>query len=99
MPRPGSEVLISFASTERVLADPTLHDDFIVRVLGFGRGDPVFISDQSSLGDFGDETHVATLQKKIVEAYGIDVSDLKEGLLCDVLERIQKRGYRVPVTD
>ncbi len=92
MPRPGSKVPISFASTDRVLADPSLHDDFIIRVLGFGPSDPVFISDQSSLGDFGDEAHVATLQKKIVDAYGIDVSDLKEGRLCDILERIQKRG-------
>lgn len=92
MPRPGSAVPILFASTERVLADPTLHDDFIVRVLGFGPGDPVFISDQSSLGDFGDEAHVAALQKKIVDAYHVDVSDLKEGLICDILERIQKRG-------
>ncbi|MBI3887357.1 MAG: hypothetical protein HY302_16750 [Opitutae bacterium] len=92
MPRPGRKVPISFAATGRVLADPTLHDDFIVRVLGFGPSDPVFISDQSSLGDFGDEAHVATLQKKIVAAYGVDVSDLKEGLLSDILERIQKRA-------
>ena len=92
MPRPGSKVPISFASTDRVLADPTVHDDFIVRVLGFGPGDPVFISDQSSLGDFGDEAHVAALQKKIVDVYGVDVSDLKEGLICDILERIQKRS-------
>lgn len=92
MPRPGSAVPLSFASTERVLADPTLHDDFIVRVLGFGPGDPVFISDQSSLGDFGDDGHVAALQKKIVDAYGVDVSDLKDGRLCDILERIRKRG-------
>lgn len=92
MPRPGSAVPVSFASTERVRANTALHDDFIVRVLDFGPGDLVFISDQSSLGDFGDDAYVAALQKKIVDAYGVDVSDLKEGLLCDILERIQRRG-------
>jgi len=76
----------------RVSADPNLHDDFIIRVLGFAPGSPVFISDQSSLSDFGDETYAAQLQKKISDIYGVDVSDLKEGLLCDILERIQKRG-------
>src|SRR5689334_2542058 len=35
MPRPGSKVPIQFASTDRILADPALHDDFITRVLGF----------------------------------------------------------------
>jgi hypothetical protein len=78
--------------TMRVSADPNLHDDFIIRVLGFAPGSPVFISDQSSLSDFGDETYAAQLQKKISDIYGVDVSDLKEGLLCDILERIQKRG-------
>jgi hypothetical protein len=92
MPRPGSEVPIQFASTDRVLADSALHDDFIIRVLGFAPGSPVFISDQSSLGDFGDESYIAELQKKIFDSYGVDVSDLKEGLLCDILQRIQKRG-------
>ena len=92
MPRPGTHVPIQFASTTRVMQAPTVHDDFIIRVLGFAPGSPVFISDQSSLADFGDQAYVAKLQKKISDIYGVDVSDLKEGLLCDILERIQKRG-------
>ncbi len=92
MPRPGTKVPIQFAPTTRVSADIELHDDFIIRVLGFAPGSPVFISDQSSLGDFGDENYVAELQKRIREIYGVEVSDLKSGLLCEIFERIQKRG-------
>ena len=92
MPRPGTNVPIKFAPTTRVAADVALHDDFIIRVLGFATGSPVFISDQSSLGDFGDEAYAAELQKKILEIYGVDVSDLKEGLLCEILDRIQKKA-------
>jgi len=92
MPRPGKKVPVQFAPTVRVLADPALHDDFIIRVLGFKPGSPVFISDQSSLSDFGDESRIAELRTKIAEVYGVDVSDLREGLLCDILERIQNRA-------
>ena len=69
--------------------DPKLYDDFIIRILGFKPEDPVFISDQSSLGDFGDESHVDELRKRILDIYGVDVSDLKYGLVCEILERIQ----------
>ena len=92
MPRPGTKVPIQFAATTRVSADIAFHDDFIIRVLGFAPGSPVFISDQSSLGDFGDEAYVAQLREKIFETYEVDVSDLKEGLLCEIFERIQKKG-------
>jgi hypothetical protein len=92
MPRPGTKVPIQFAPTTRVSADIELHDDFIIRVLGFVPGSPVFISDESVLRDFGDENNIAEYQKRIREIYGIDVSDLKSGLLCEIFERIQKRG-------
>lgn len=91
MPRPGSAVPLAFASTRRVLADPALHDDFIIRVLGFAPGSPVFISDESSLGDFGDETYVVTLRENIFHAYGVEVTDLREGRLGDIFDRIQKK--------
>jgi hypothetical protein len=85
-------VPIQFAPTTRVSADIALHDDFIIRVLGFAPGSPVFISDQSALGDFGDEAYAAQLQKKIFEIYGVDVSDIKGGVLCDIFDRIHKNG-------
>ena len=92
MPRPGRRVPIEFAPNTRVAADIALHDDFIIRILGFEPGSFVFISDESSLSDFGDEAYVAGLRGRISEIYGVDVSDLKGELLCDIIERIQKRG-------
>jgi hypothetical protein len=90
MPRPGTEVPIQFASSVRVSANATLLDDFIERILEFKAGDPVFVSDLSSLHDFGDEEKVSIYRKKIFEVYGIDVSDLKDALICDIVERIDK---------
>jgi hypothetical protein len=92
MPRPGRRVPIEFAPTTLVASDIALHDDFIIRILGFAPGSPVFISDQSSLSDFGDEAYVAQLRERISEIYGVDVSDLKGELLCDIFELIQKKG-------
>jgi len=64
-------------------------------ILSSGRwirtGLAVFISDCSSLTDFGDETRVAEIEQKIREIYGVDVSDLKGGLVCEVLGRIGAR--------
>lgn len=90
MPRPGREVPIQFASTARVLANPALYDDFITRVLGFQPSE-IFISDDSSLDNFGDEAHVASLRDRILQVYGVDVSDLRDGLLCEILERLRER--------
>ena len=87
MPRPGTEFPMEIASSMRVNSNPELRDQFIEDVLGF---DPntVFISDETTL-DLGDETHVAELQQKILNIYGVDVSDLKAGFACETLERIQ----------
>lgn len=94
MPRPGTHVPIQFASTERVGANPAVLDDFIERVLLFSRNDPVFISDESSLHDFGDTTKVQELATRIRDVYSIDVSDIAEdsGNIAAILERISKAG-------
>ena len=92
MPRPGSHVPIEFAPAERVNSDEALLCDFIERVLGFRRSDPVFISDLSSLGDFGDEEKVAELVRRIKDVYGVEVGDLADGNIAAILERIRKKG-------
>jgi hypothetical protein len=94
MPRPGSHVPIQFASTDRVNSDEELLHDFIERVLGFKRSDPVFISDLSSLDEFGDEAKVAELVQRIRDVYGIEVTDIASGNIADILDRIkEKRGH------
>ncbi len=91
MPRPGSHVPIEFASTDRVNSDEKLLNDFIERVLGFTRSDAVFISDESSLDEFGDEAKVAELLQRIKDVYGVEVTDIASGAIADILERIRKR--------
>jgi len=92
MPRPGTHVPIQFASTERVQTDPALLDDFIQRVLLFSRNDPVFISDESSLHDFGDGAQVQELVARTRDVYAIDVSDIAgdSGNIAEILERISR---------
>jgi hypothetical protein len=92
MARPGSHVAIEFAPADRVNSNEGLLHDFIERVLGFRRSDPVFISDLSSLGEFGDAEKVAELVRRIKEVYGVEVADMADGNIADILERIQKKG-------
>jgi hypothetical protein len=94
MPRPGTHVPIEFSSTARVDSNVPLLGDFISRVLGFSRNDPVFISDESSLYDFGDEAKVQELTRTIRDTYAVDVSDIVKGSgnIADILERITEQS-------
>jgi hypothetical protein len=91
MPRPGVRVPVQFASTDRVNADEELLNEFVERVLGFARSDPVFISDLSSLGEFGDEARVAELVRRVRDVFGVEVTETRDGDIADVLEQIRKR--------
>ena len=90
MPRPGTEVPIEFASSTRVDSDLRLRDDFITNVLRRTPDSLLFISDESSLYDFGNKEEVAEFQKKILKLYQVDVSDLNDAHISDILERIKK---------
>jgi hypothetical protein len=90
MPRPGIRVPLQFAPTGRVARDPSLLNEFIEQVLGFPPGAPVFISDGSSLSDFGDDEHERQLRQRIYDVYGVDVSDLPGGNIGDILGRITR---------
>jgi hypothetical protein len=85
LPRPGTDVPIEFASSDRVYMDPELRDEFIRRVLGF---DWAFVSDESSLWDFHTNENNDSFHARIKEIYGLDVSDLKSGNIAEILERI-----------
>lgn len=88
MPRPGEYVPIQFAATDRVGAVPGLLDDFIENVLGFNKGDPVFVSDLTRLGDFGDDDRVAELADRIQRRYQVTIANADEATVADILEQI-----------
>jgi len=90
MPRPGTRVPILFASTARVSADPDLLDEFITSALGFGARAPVFISDESSLSDFGGEERVAEIRARIRANFGVVVDQPEPVLVADVLDWIRE---------
>jgi hypothetical protein len=80
---------MEFAASHRVDQHFELAKDFFKRVLEV---DGAWISDESSLWDFhGDETNDA-LVGKIHRIYGVDVSDISDGNLADIFDRITKNG-------
>ena len=85
LPRPGTEVPIRFVSQERVGAYRGLAEDFTRRVLNL---DWAWISDESSLWDFHHNETNAELIAKIIEVYGVDVSDIQSAKLSEIFERI-----------
>jgi hypothetical protein len=88
LPRPGTGEPLKFASSSRVNADPALLEQFIQNVLGFGLGDPVFISDASSLLDFGDEHEVERLLGLIRSNFGVDATHLQGPRISEILEYV-----------
>lgn len=89
LPRPGSKVPIEFAPNHRVSQHSGLAKDFFRHILDV---DWAWISDKSSLWDFhGDETN-EELVGKIRSFYGVDVSDIANGNLADIFDRITKSG-------
>jgi len=85
LPRPGTHVEIEFASSARVDAHPELAGEFVRRVLNL---DWAFLSDESSLWDFHSSDDNQALIAKIIEVYGVDVSDIESAKLWQILDRI-----------
>lgn len=91
MPRPGTGLPLEFASTVRVETDLGLLNEFITKALGFGPDDPVFISDESSISDFGDDERVREIRANIQDHFGLAVNQPEPVLIADVLETIRGR--------
>jgi hypothetical protein len=95
LPRPGTgaPVRVEFAPT--VNLDPYLPDaaDFLQRIIGL---DPssTFISDDTSLRNFDTLMPYTEICEKIRQVYGVDVTDIEDGNLVRVLERIHGFGDR-----
>ena len=87
-----------FASTERIGHYEHLFRDFFIDVLNFEPEDTdyIFVSNESSLWDFtpygqgskANRAEVALWWARIEETYGIDVSNIKDGKLVRIFERI-----------
>lgn len=90
LPRPGTREPVRFAAADRVHADPELLRRFIEEVLEFPPGSPVFLSDQSSLHDFGPDDEVERLRGKIRAVFGVETADLQDSVIADILERIRR---------
>jgi hypothetical protein len=84
-PRPGTKVPVVFSEQKRIESHPALAEDFILRVLDLNWA---FISDESSLWDFHTDDSNAKFIDKIRAIYGVDVSDISDGNLADILDRI-----------
>jgi hypothetical protein len=85
MPRPGTNVPITFASQERVIVQDELLRDFIHRVLQL---EWAFITDESSLWNFVFDGDIDPLFARVREMYSVDVSDIVDGNIAEILERI-----------
>src|ERR1700735_38012 len=89
LPRPGTKVPVKFAASHRVSQHPELTKDFASRVLEL---DWIWISDESSLWDFHTDSSNERLIEKIRTVYAVDVSDIADGNMADILDRIQNQG-------
>ena len=88
-PRPGVPVPLEFSETTRMEAHYALLEEFTPAVLGMPLADLFFVSDLSSLHDFGDEADVERFLGLIRSHYGLAISPTDSLLLADILDRSQ----------
>jgi hypothetical protein len=88
LPRPGTRMPLQFAPRVRVLLYHRLAEDFFPRIVSMDYR-KVLITDRSSLWDFPIEDAPAELTARIREAYGVDVSDIEDGNLVSIFQRIE----------
>lgn len=90
LPRPGTKVPLQFASTVKIEQYKDIAVDFCRKVLDIEYED-CFISDQSSLYDFHSEEDNSRFCKIILNTYEVDVSDIADGNLAQIFERIHNQ--------
>jgi hypothetical protein len=66
-----------------------LLNQFITKALGFGPDEPVFISDESSIYDFGDDERVREIRANIREHFGVGGDRPEPVRIADILEAIR----------
>jgi len=90
LPRPGTGLPVEFASTDQINLHWNIAEDFFNRVLNQNYGD-CWISDESSLWDFHSEESNDHLNKRVWECYRVDISDIEDGNLVKIFQRIEDR--------
>jgi hypothetical protein len=93
LPRPGTGLPIEFASQGRITAHSELVDDFIHRVLELPWA---WVSDETTLWDFHLGKTNEELCARIMEVYGVDVSDIANANLAMILDRIAASNHGSP---
>jgi hypothetical protein len=83
--RPGTGPGIVFPENQTIEKYAELRDDFIHRVLEL---EWAWLTDESSLWDFHQEVDNNIFYTKIIEVYGVDVSDILNANIVSILERI-----------
>ena len=82
-----SPLKFELASTTEIDKYEFLATEFFEKILGMNRND-CLITDESSLWDFHSERSDEPFYSKILEAYGVDVSDIANGNLVRIFQRI-----------
>jgi len=85
LPRPGTNVPLQFASVDEISRFEALATDFFPAILGHELSQ-CFVSDESSLMDFGGEW--SNYCSRVLLRYKVDISDMEPGNLVRVFERI-----------
>ena len=88
LPRPGTDKPLEFAPTDRIDEFEEIAVEFFNKILDMNYYQ-CFISDQSSLHDFGED--FGNLQQKIYDNYRITNEEIGEGFLVDIFELIRNK--------
>jgi hypothetical protein len=88
-PRPGTLVPLTFADTQEMDKLERVAPEFFERILGLNYYE-CFISDESSLDDFGQNNN-ETLEK-INDIYHVGLTDLGDGNIARILKLIKNKG-------
>ena len=81
------------ASTTEIDKYESIAPDFFEKILDMNRND-CLITDESSLWDFHGERSNDAFHSKILDVYGVDVSDIERGNLAKIFQRIAEDKRR-----
>lgn len=91
LPRPGAYVQPEFTSAEGLEAHEELAQRFFPEVLGLNFDD-CFVSDESSLSDFYDDTRTKEqVHAKLKDCFGLDASTIQDDRLVAVFDAISSK--------